>query len=160
MSLERQIVVGVDGSAAGQRALRWALAEARRRKESVLAVIAWRWDALDSVDTISSAAADEAAATLARQIDAIPAAERMGVPIVKQVREGRPGDVLTAASRDAELLVIGSHGHSHRLQQVLGSTAEECVRNASCPVVVLPAGQSGRWQSPLHGSTVQTGVGV
>jgi nucleotide-binding universal stress UspA family protein len=142
MSLERQIVVGVDGSAAGQRALRWALAEARRRKESILAVIAWRWDALDSVDTISSAAADEAAATLARQIDAVPATERVAVPIIKQVREGRPGDVLTSAARDADLLVIGSHGHSHRLQEVLGSTAEECVRNANCPVVVLPPKQS------------------
>jgi nucleotide-binding universal stress UspA family protein len=64
------------------------------------------------------------------------------VPIVKQVREGRPGDVLTAAAHDAELLVIGSHGHSHRLQLVLGSTAEECVRNATCPVVVLPPKQS------------------
>ncbi len=142
MSLERRIVVGVDGSAAGQRALRWALAEARRRKESILAVIAWRWDTLENLDTISSAAADEAAATLSRQIDAVPASERVSVPIVMQVREGRPGDVLTAAARDAELLVIGSHGHSHRLQQVLGSTAEECVRNASCPVVVLPPKQA------------------
>jgi nucleotide-binding universal stress UspA family protein len=141
VNLSRQIVVGVDGSAAGQRALRWALAEARRRKESILAVIAWRWDTLENVDTISSGAADEAAATLSRQIDAVPATERVAVPIVKQVREGRPGDVLTTAARDAELLVIGSHGHSHRLQQVLGSTAEECVRNASCPVVVLPSKQ-------------------
>jgi nucleotide-binding universal stress UspA family protein len=138
MNLSRQIVVGVDGSEAGQRALRWALAEARRRNESIMAVTAWRWDTLENVDTISSAAADEAAAMLSGQIDAVPAAERVAVPIVKQVREGRPGDVLTAAARDAELLVIGSHGHSHRLQQVLGSTAEECVRNASCPVVVLP----------------------
>lgn len=142
MNLSRQIVVGVDGSPAGQRALRWALAEASRRKESILAVTAWRWDALDNVDTISSAAADEAAAMLSLQIDAVPASERVAVPILKQVREGRPGDVLTAAARDADLLVIGSHGHSHRLQEVLGSTAEECVRNASCPVVVLPPKQS------------------
>jgi len=141
MNLSRQIVVGVDGSPAAQRALRWALAEARRRKESILAVTAWRWDALEDIDTISSAAADEAAAMLSRQIDAVPASERVAVPIVKQVREGRPGEVLTAAARDAELLVIGSHGHSHRLQLMLGSTAEECVRNASCPVVVLPPKQ-------------------
>jgi nucleotide-binding universal stress UspA family protein len=142
MTLSRQIVVGVDGSPAGQRALRWALAEANRRKESILAVTAWHWDTLENVATISSAAADEAAAMLSQQIDAVPASERVAVPIVKQVREGRPGDVLTAAARDADLLVIGSHGHSHRLQQVLGSTAEECVRNANCPVVVLPPKQS------------------
>ena len=141
MNTTRQIVVGVDGSAAGQRALRWALAEARRRNEPIQAVIAWRWDALEGLDVISSAAADEAAATLLRQIDAVPVSERWDVTIVKQVLEGRPGDVLTAAARDADLLVIGSHGHSHRLQEVLGSTAEECVRNANCPVVVLPPTQ-------------------
>lgn len=140
MTTTGQIVVGVDGSPAGQRALRWALAEARRRNDEVQAVIAWRRDTFDTGQSISSAAADEAAAVLANQIEAVPADERV-VPIVRIIREGRPGEVLTAAAKRADLLIIGSHGHSHRLQEVLGSTAEECVRRASCPVVVLPVPQ-------------------
>jgi Universal stress protein family len=35
--------------------------------------------------------------------------------------------------------VIGSHGHGHMFEAVLGSVARYCVHNASCPVVVIPA---------------------
>lgn len=133
-----QIVVGVDGSAAGRRALRWAMREAGRRGDTVQAVIAWRWDTIDRAQTISSGESDEAAQTLSREVEAVKASVNNGVLISRDVIEGRPGDVLTAASRNADLLVIGSHGHSHRLQEVLGSVAEECVRNAACPVVIVP----------------------
>jgi nucleotide-binding universal stress UspA family protein len=46
--------------------------------------------------------------------------------------------VLTAAARNAGLLVLGSHGHSAVRQTVLGSVSAECIRKATCPVVVLP----------------------
>jgi nucleotide-binding universal stress UspA family protein len=55
--------------------------------------------------------------------------------------EGRAADVLTTAARDADLLVLGSHGHSQVRHTVLGSVSEECVRKATCPVVVLPVPQ-------------------
>lgn len=135
-----RIVVGVDGSPAGQRALRWAVSEARRRGVSVHAVIAWRWDTAEGIDIISSAAAEDAARTLGQELQSLPVQERDKVQLVTDVVEGRPADVLTKAAQGADLLVIGSHGHSHRLQEVLGSVAEECVRNAVCPVVVLPRG--------------------
>lgn len=143
MSTKAQIVVGVDGSAAGRRALHWAVQEAHRRGAEVRALIAWRWDTAEGVDTISSAEADEAARTLGRELYSLPAAVRGGVTISTEAMEGRPADVLTKAAQHADLLVLGSHGHSHQLIQVLGSVAEECVRNATCPVVVLPPGFSG-----------------
>jgi len=135
-----QIVVGVDGSAAGRRALHWAILEARRRGASVRAVIAWRWDIAERADTISSAEADEASRTISRERQSLPADLRDAVDFTTEVVEGRPAEVLVKAAQHADLLVLGSHGHSHRLQQVLGSVAEECVRNAVCPVVVLPPG--------------------
>jgi nucleotide-binding universal stress UspA family protein len=135
-----QIVVGVDGSPAGRRALHWAALEARRRGASVRALIAWRWDTAENVDTISSAAADEASHTISRELQSLPADLRDAVTISTEAVEGRPADVLTKAAQHADLLVLGSHGHSHRLQLVLGSVAEECVRNAMCPVLVLPPG--------------------
>jgi nucleotide-binding universal stress UspA family protein len=54
------------------------------------------------------------------------------------VIEGRPADVLAAAGRAADLLVLGSHGHSRVRHTVLGSVSEDCIRNAACPVVVIP----------------------
>jgi Universal stress protein family len=62
------------------------------------------------------------------------------VPLACEAIEGTPSDVLAAAARDADLLVLGSHGHSRQLHQVVGSVTEECIRKAGCPVVVLPAG--------------------
>jgi nucleotide-binding universal stress UspA family protein len=52
--------------------------------------------------------------------------------------EGRPADVLAAAGHNADLLVLGSHGHSRVRHTLLGSVSEECIRKAACPVVVIP----------------------
>ena len=59
-------------------------------------------------------------------------------PVAGEVVEGPAADVLTAAARTADLLVLGSHGHSRLRHTVLGSVSEECVRKANCPVVVVP----------------------
>jgi len=143
MSEREHIVVGVDGSPAGKRALQWAFHEAARRGQEVRAVIAWRWDTAEDAATISSDAADDAAWTVNREVQGLSSEERAQVPVSTYVIEGRPADVLTKAATNADLLVIGSHGHSHRLHEVLGSVAEECIRNAACPVVVLPAQLAG-----------------
>jgi nucleotide-binding universal stress UspA family protein len=42
-----------------------------------------------------------------------------------------------ADSMDADLIVIGSHGHTGLLHLLLGSTAEQVVRHAKCPVLVV-----------------------
>src|SRR3954452_5181173 len=47
MSASYLIVVGVDGSEGGRRALDWAAAEAATRGGAVQAVIAWSWDGME-----------------------------------------------------------------------------------------------------------------
>jgi nucleotide-binding universal stress UspA family protein len=42
------------------------------------------------------------------------------------------------AAEGAHLLVLGSHGHSRTWHTVLGSVTEECVREATCPMVIIP----------------------
>jgi nucleotide-binding universal stress UspA family protein len=133
-----QIVVGVDGSEGGRRALAWALREALSRGATVQAVMAWRWD--DVADAMSGSQAERARAAdmLRHEIEALPAYQRAGVTIASEEVEGRAADVLTAAARNADLLVLGSHGHSRVRHTVLGSVSEECVGRATCPVVVIP----------------------
>jgi nucleotide-binding universal stress UspA family protein len=138
MSSSYVIVVGVDGSEGGRRALRWAAREATARGATVEAVAAWRWD-LPSGGVEVDGDPDEdpkrrAARMLAAQVADLPA----GVSVTAQVLEGRPAEVLGTAARAADLLVLGSHGHSRAWHTVLGSVAEECVRTATCPVVVIP----------------------
>ncbi|HET8681894.1 MAG TPA: universal stress protein [Micromonosporaceae bacterium] len=139
------IVVGVDGSEGGQRALHWAVEQARARHASVRAVAAWSWDGIETMPPVAYSPAEErdrAWKVLRREIEELPAAAREGVSVSDEVVEGRPADVLTAAARDADLLVLGSHGHSRVWHAVLGSVSEECVRKATCPVVVVPVPRS------------------
>ncbi|GAA1421049.1 universal stress protein [Catellatospora coxensis] len=134
-----RIVVGVDGSEGGRRALRWAVHEAAGRGGTVQAVAAWRWDETDD-DVIGSAARDLTTDMLDRELGALPSFQREGVAIAGEVVEGRPADVLAAAAADADLLVLGSHGTSRLMHTVLGSVSEECIGKANCPVVVVPVG--------------------
>ncbi|MBQ1049043.1 universal stress protein [Micromonospora sp. C51] len=134
------IVVGVDGSDGGRRALRWAVGEAAERNGTVQAVTAWRWDGLDGGAMVAPNPIEEeerATALLAREIGEVTRGTS-ATPVSAEVVEGRPADVLTAAARGADLLVLGSHGHGRLRHTVLGSVSEECVRKATCPVVVLP----------------------
>ncbi|UQU61776.1 universal stress protein [Couchioplanes caeruleus] len=141
MSATHLIVAGVDGSEGGRRALDWAVTEAAGRGGAVQAVVAWSWDGMEYgpiAATSPREAADLAAAMLDREVKALVARHGSHVPVAGEIIEGRPADVLTAAARTADLLVLGSHGHSRVRHTVLGSVSEECIRKAVCPVVVLP----------------------
>ncbi|MEV6815895.1 universal stress protein [Micromonospora sp. NPDC051296] len=134
------IVVGVDGSDGGRRALRWAVQEATERGGTVQAVVAWRWDGLDGGYMVAPNPIEEeerATDLVAREIAAVTR-DGSSAPVAVEVVEGRPADVLSAAARGADLLVLGSHGHGRLRHTVLGSVSEECVRKATCPVVVIP----------------------
>ena len=63
-----------------------------------------------------------------------------GVPLDAVVREGQAAaEILNqAASMNADLLVIGTHGRSGFERLLLGSVAERVLRKASCPVLTVP----------------------
>lgn len=141
MNANYLIVVGVDGSDGGRRALDWAAREAATRGGVVQAVTAWRWDGIESGPGTATNPTEErehATAMVGREVQALVERKGSSFPVSVEVTEGRPADVLTAASRTADLLVLGSHGHSRVRHTVLGSVSEECVRKANCPVVVIP----------------------
>lgn len=135
------IVVGVDGSQGGRRALQWAAREAATRGGAVQAVVAWSWDGMEYgpiAATRPQEEAERAARLLDQEIEDIAAHNGTSLPVAGEVVEGRAAEVLTAAARTADLLVLGSHGHSRVRHTVLGSVSEECIRKATCPVVVIP----------------------
>jgi nucleotide-binding universal stress UspA family protein len=152
MTTINRIVVGVDGSESARRALTWAVHEAAGSGGTVQAVMAWSWDGIDMPPHAATHPAQErehARQILSREIEGVPETARRGVSIASEVVEGRAADVLTAAAADADLLVLGSHGHSRAHHAVLGSVSEECVRKATCAVVVLPVTQT-RPQAPAE----------
>jgi nucleotide-binding universal stress UspA family protein len=64
------------------------------------------------------------------------------------VRHGQPAAALVAESADAELLVVGSHGHSALHNLFLGSTCNTVLHHAGCPVAIVPTRRRGRSGGP------------
>lgn len=139
-----KIVVGIDGSEASKAALRWAVDDARGRGAEVVALHAYDVE-LPTTDAVPTAPIDipafvsalheEAQLFVVNAVDAVVAnvATVDVAPIA--VEEANPARALVDASRDADLLVVGSHGRGlSRLR--LGSVSLECAQHAVCPVVI------------------------
>lgn len=60
-----------------------------------------------------------------------------GVAARPVILNGHPSDVLVRHSNHADLLALGSRGHSQIAGMLLGSTSDYCTRHASCPVMVV-----------------------
>jgi nucleotide-binding universal stress UspA family protein len=141
------ITVGVDGSAQGQRALEWAIKEAGLRGAplTVLAVhqvAGNHWTGKPEVypsdqpetDKMRQAAQD----TAQKAVDAAggPAPASVTVRAVS----GIAAQELINASRDSDLVVVGSRGGGGFAKLMMGSVSSQVVHHASCPVVVIPVG--------------------
>lgn len=59
-------------------------------------------------------------------------------PVIENSVEGDPAHVLPELARDAAMLVVGRQRGGLAQQALLGSVSAVCVRQATCPVVVIP----------------------
>ncbi|TCC24837.1 universal stress protein [Kribbella speibonae] len=133
------VVCGVDGSAAGERAVEWAVDEALRRGCGLRAVTVWSWNGPDYGTTLNSAEeARNRAVDLQNRVLEKMVGERREPGVERLVMEGRPSEQICDAALDAELIVLGSHGHGAFHDALVGSTSLHVIRNAPCPVVVVP----------------------
>jgi nucleotide-binding universal stress UspA family protein len=143
------IVVGVDGSDASRVALRWAAEEAKLRSAPLVAIHAWSFVppqpigdpgmlAVPAGDLAGqlSAESDAARIGLDQAVEDALGAES-GVELERKLVEGDAGEALVAASKGAELVVVGSHGRSGFKAALLGSVSRHVVDHAACPVVVV-----------------------
>ncbi len=142
---ERRIVVGVDGSDSSKAALAWAIKQARLTGAAVEAVITWQFPATYGYPVPGTPDVD--LEKVATQVLTTAIAEVAGpdepVTIKSTVVEGNPARALLDASAGAELLVVGSRGHSGFVGALLGSVGQHCVHHATCPVVVISEAVTG-----------------
>ncbi|GLZ27913.1 hypothetical protein Lesp02_01030 [Lentzea sp. NBRC 105346] len=133
------IVVGIDGTPASERALRWALDEAVTRNCPLHVVNAWAHEPLTEWSEMDEQEARRKSEALMEEALRAAAVGRLEFPeIVRRSIRGPAAEVLEKVSQDAAMLVVASHT-GHRLRKiVLGSTSTHCVRHASAPVVVIP----------------------
>jgi nucleotide-binding universal stress UspA family protein len=142
MNTNYRIVVGVDGSEGGERALRWAVHEAARRGGTVQAVTAFTFDGVDGSNLTYRRRQHELTEQMLGTQVVAALADNPRVAVTTRVVFGTATEVLLDSAQQADLLVLGSHGHGRLFHAVLGSVADACVRGGVCPVVVVPVPQT------------------
>lgn len=118
----RRVVVGIDGSNASAAAIDWACAEAEVHGAEVVLVHACEGD-------ISRTDAQRVVDTAVEECRA-----RTGVSVRGELVEGSPAAAIIRASRDADLVAIGSRGRSGFKTALFGSVALSVAEEAACPV--------------------------
>ncbi|MGP8000158.1 MAG: universal stress protein [Streptosporangiaceae bacterium] len=135
-----RIVVGVDGSAHSEAALRWSLDEAHAHGGSVIALLCWQVPFLSIPGSFDRAELEQ---TYKKYVNEIVSsvAPSPPVPLITVVAEGDPAESLIIAAAEAELLVVGIRGRSPFAGLVLGSVSQRCAAASPCPVVLIKAGE-------------------
>jgi len=143
-----KVVVGIDGSFTSWDALRWAATEARYRGAELKVVHV----AFPQPGTLPGNLPPDEGQMLARMLGEVLVGPLAGVtagvdpePAYRHA-SGDPvegdepvGLILARAAADADLLVVGSHCYGNVSGVVTGSVADDCLAEAACPVVVIPA---------------------
>jgi nucleotide-binding universal stress UspA family protein len=147
-----KIVVGVDGSDASKDALRWAVEDARARGAEVVALHAYEVpvpapDAAPAspvdLPALVAEVHEDAQQLVTKVVDEV-VGNSVSVDVAPIAVEDAPAKALLDAARDADLLVVGSHGHGLS-GLFLGSVSLDCAQHAACPVVIVRgAGQEQR----------------
>jgi nucleotide-binding universal stress UspA family protein len=139
------IIVGVDGSGHSQRALEWAMKEAALRLVPLTvltvhqAIVGFSGGPVTyPEDATLTQQAREAAQAQADQVLAELAGPHPEPVTVKAVH-GFPAEELVNASRDADMVVLGSRGAGGFKQLLMGSVTSQVAQHAHCPVLIVPA---------------------
>jgi nucleotide-binding universal stress UspA family protein len=142
-----RIVVGVDSSPHSIAALHWAARHAERLSGEVVALFCWQMPFYGMPGGFDRDELEARAKTLLLETVAA-AVPQPRVALLTVVAEGDPTEALIEASKDANLLVLGTRGRTQFPGLMLGSVSQGCSAHANCPVVLVkksddPAGSSG-----------------
>ncbi len=135
----RQVVVGVDGSECGLRAVRWAAHEAARRNAPLRIIHAANY--------VSRRSAGSAELARARQITGqaytVAIHTEHDVRATTEVVPGDPVGVLLQAAASGQLVVVGSSTTGAADELVLAPVTTRLAARSPQPVVVVPRQRTG-----------------
>ncbi|HLL36280.1 MAG TPA: universal stress protein [Streptomyces sp.] len=146
------VVVAVDGSAAGDRAVEFAFAEAALRKAPLLALHAYtNWNAPLPPPQDPSMPYANPPGALDRAEERLLAEALAGhrercpdVVVEQRTVHGRTRETLIEASRSAQLMVVGARGRGGFAGLLLGSVSQSLLHHAHCPVAVVRGADGSR----------------
>ncbi|MGV9746642.1 universal stress protein [Rhodococcus zopfii] len=137
---DKPIVVGVDGSELSSTAVAHAFKLADALGVPLVAAHSWIGDAalgtgataaLVDWDAVQESETAVFAEALAGKQDEYP-----DVEVRRVVERGPAAKVLLGQLDDAQLVVVGSHGRGQFAAALLGSTSQNLVHKAPCPVLI------------------------
>jgi nucleotide-binding universal stress UspA family protein len=139
----KKILIATDGSPAARDALQFGLElVVEHDAEAIFVHVAPGFDVLPvQAFGVTSAMphrlTDHDRAPL---VEALKVASDYGVPKATELLVGNPADeiVAYADSKDVDLIVIGSRGHSAIASALLGSVSRAVLHEARRPVLVVP----------------------
>jgi len=138
------VVVGVDESKDSTRALAEAFDVAAALHAPLMVVHMWEigaavglgysqgymdWQLLDLLQTQQRERMDEMIAPFA--------AKYRNAHVSKVFQDISPAKGLTDLSKEAQLVVVGSHGRGRLADSILGSVSQSLIHHAECPVLVV-----------------------
>ena len=138
-----RIVVGFEGSLPSRQAVRWAAHEAVRRHSALTVLFV-----LDAGGPATTAGAGPAGWWPGAALERARALAQEGLALARTVEPELTGFAhvqfgprsarLVEASREADLLVVGTRGRGGFAGLLLGSVSQRCTERAPCPIVVVP----------------------
>lgn len=135
-STEHPVIAGVDGSSTGRDALDWAAREARGRGLGLVVVHALQ-PARRAYQEAQRREAEELLTESVRRVNEIAP----GLRPTTLAPLDFPAAALTALSRAASMVVVGSRGLGGFRSLMLGSNSLATASMARCPVVVVRGGR-------------------
>ncbi|GAB96892.1 nucleotide-binding universal stress UspA family protein [Kineosphaera limosa] len=136
------VVVAVDGSGHSRFALDRAFTVARTRGDQLIVVTTFTLRMEEGVvvteagTTASWESAQEHARAVTQEMVEQVRQNYPEVEVEVKVLGGHPSSVITAMSKEAGLIVLGSRGRGGFTGMLLGSTTHEVIETATCPVLV------------------------
>ena len=135
------VVVGVDGSPTSAHALEFAVNEADRLGETLIAVNAWPNPVVYGYDLAFPVEYVEDLTEISNEILTTALDEALGrhpdVRVRRVVAEGDPITVLSDEAESASLLVVGSHGRGAMARFLLGSVSHGVLARLASPTVIV-----------------------
>ena len=148
------IIVAVDGSAESDAAVSWAAREASMRHEHVTLMhvvqpMVLSWPVSPEQTTFAEWQEDNARHVIDHAREGLSAALDQPHPPESRtdVLHAHPVDALVDASKDARMIVVGSHGRGALGRLLLGSVSRGVVEHAHCPVAVIHTDEAS---APAH----------
>lgn len=139
----KKILVPVDGSSYSGHAVESAIDLAKISGAGICLVNCY--ELLDASLEVSGIHAKDIARSVEKQSYTVleNAAQQLreaGIDFTTKSILGSPGKVLTdlAKSKDFDLIIMGSHGHSDMIGLFLGSVTHKVLNTLYCPVMVVP----------------------